>query len=257
MVLGLLYLILLDAAACSLISSAQVAAASEMLTRAYKTTTYSDRLMLGRKAQLGDDMVYRPGLIASPASSAVDTALTYGEYDLNFFAHLVDLALDGMPPAAHFVDVGSGVGRLVLAAAMLWPSRLQRSSGVECVADLHRLALEAEVRVRDELAVPCDFVFGDAETALDGHPLSTADVCFAYSTAFAHEGEFLSDFSRVCGTCLRVGTRVVTTDRRLLSVDGLWSFEVLDRVEGINAESGGEGAVGWIHEVTSSRCGSG
>ena len=65
----------------------------------------------------------------------------------------------------------------------------------------------------------------------------------------------LSDFSAVCGNYLREGTRVVTTDRRLCSVDGLWRFEVLARLEGPNKETGGS-SVGYVHEVVQSRRGS-
>ena len=106
---------------------------------------YGERLAIGRKAQLGDDLVYRPGLIGG---GSVDTALTYGEYDLGFFATLVDRALDGGDGAGHsFVDVGSGCGRLVLAASELWPA-LARVSGVESVAELHALAAAASSAAR-------------------------------------------------------------------------------------------------------------
>ena len=93
----------------------------------------------------------------------------------------------------------------------------------------------------------------DAEDALDrGGALAEADVLFAYSSAFPGDGEFLSDFSRLCGTCLLEGTRVITTDKRLLSVDGLWQFEVLDRLEGTNRETGGD-SVGYVQLVTQSQ----
>ena len=223
----------------ALVSPAKVAAANDVLSRAYRSSSYDDRLMLGRRLQLGDAMVYRPSLIGGSGGTdpGVDGSRTYGEYDLGFFATLVDRALDGVaapPDGAHFVDVGSGVGRLVLAASLLWPSQLRRCSGVEVVAELHQLAVEATAQVQAELPVPCDFVRAEAAEVLApaGRPLATADVCFAYSSAFASEGDTLSDFSRVCGTCLRPGTRVVTTDKRLLSVDGLWSFELLDCLEG-------------------------
>ena len=59
----------------------------------------------------------------------------------------------------------------------------------------------------------------------------------------------LSDFSAVCGRCLQVGTRVVTTDKQLASVEGLWKFELLHSIEGPNVETGGQ-SVGYVHEVT-------
>lgn len=76
------------------------------LNRAWPPASYADRLMVGRRAQLGDDMVYRPSTIGC----AVDSALTYGEYDLSLFAACVDRALIGLSPACSltFVDCGSG-----------------------------------------------------------------------------------------------------------------------------------------------------
>ena len=224
--------------------------ASRLLERAY-SLSYAERLMIGRKAQFGDELVYRPGAIGSN----VNTALTYGEYDLGFFAQCVDCALEGVK-SSHltFVDVGSGVGRLVLAAATLWPERFSRCAGVEFAAELHRLACDADGRVSELLsdASSRQFICGDAAEALgEGGCLADAHILFAYSSAFASEGDLLSDFSAVCGTNLRVGSRVVTTDRRLCSVDGLWRFEVLDVLEGVNQETGGK-SVGYVQEVVQS-----
>ena len=230
--------------------STSIADASALLERVLPRAQYSERLMVGRRSQLGDEMVYRPGMIGS---SSVDDALTYGEFDLALFAQLVDRAIE--PNAGSlsttFVDVGSGVGRLVLAAACLWPDRFARFTGVEKVAALHDLALAASARA--QLAQPCDFYCADAADVLaaDG-ALADADVLFAYSSAFASEGDMLSDFSAMCGNCLRVGSRVITTDRRLLSVDGLWKFELVDSIEGPNAETGGV-STGYVHLVTQSK----
>ena len=44
-----------------------------------------------------------------------------------------------------FVDVGSGCGRLVLAASCVWPE-LARAAGVETCADLHMMAVRAQAR---------------------------------------------------------------------------------------------------------------
>ena len=68
----------------------------------------------------------------------------------------------------------------------------------------------------------------------------------------ASEGDRLSDFSAVCGNCLRPGARIVTTDKRLLSVDGLWEFELLDELEGPNRETGGT-SVAYVQQVVRSR----
>lgn len=69
--------------------------------------------------------------------------------------------------------------------------------------------------------------------------LSDAAVVFAYSSTWPSEGDQLSEFSVTCGTCLRVGTRVVTTDRKLCSVVSIEEKEREGR-EGKEAERGGK-----------------
>ena len=65
------------------------------------------------------------------------------------------IALSMMPhPDLTFADVGSGVGRLVHAAAALWPHRFARCTGVECVAELHQLALVADAELQAGLSSP-------------------------------------------------------------------------------------------------------
>ena len=144
---------LLSFAPGAVITSASLARCNAMLDLAYVSSSYDDRLIIGRKAQLGEEMIYRSGL-------NIDSTLTYGEFDLNLFASLVDRALDGVADGATFVDVGSGAGRLVLAASSLWP-RFGLCAGVECVPELHRVALDAAARVELPPSSPkCEFVLG-------------------------------------------------------------------------------------------------
>ena len=70
-------------------------------------------------------------------------ALSYGEFALPFFFQLLALA---RPVAGErFCDVGSGCGRLVLAAALA--HRWKGACGVEMLSELHALALEAQERL--------------------------------------------------------------------------------------------------------------
>jgi hypothetical protein len=68
--------------------------------------------------------------------------LVYGEFDVNFFATLLDkameLLLDKEPRV--FCDIGSGTGRLVMAAAALHPT-WKVCRGIEILNSLHQLAL--------------------------------------------------------------------------------------------------------------------
>lgn len=67
------------------------------------------------------------------------TSFTYGEYSLELFARAVRAA--GPRPGEHFVDIGSGCGRLVVAAALLF-DEFRSCTGVELVRTLHDEALE-------------------------------------------------------------------------------------------------------------------
>lgn len=77
---------------------------------------------------------------------------TYGEYDLFFFAQLLDKALeysnseekdDDDEPVSNkvFCDIGSGTGRLVLAAAALHPG-FRQCRGIELLNSIHVVAEE-------------------------------------------------------------------------------------------------------------------
>ena len=172
------------------------------------------------------------------------TWLTYGEFDLDGFFELLRAAAPR--EGETFVDVGSGCGRLVLAASELWPA-LARVSGVESVAELHALAAAASSAAPRAV----DFYCADAHDALraDG-PLGDASLVFAYTSTWPSFGDELTDFSVTCGTRLQSGTRVVTTDKRL-SNDGPWEVRLLDALEGVNAETGGD-SVGYVQEVVRS-----
>ena len=170
-----------------------------------------------------------------------------GEFDLNLFTMSMDRALDGRHAEGRtFVDVGSGCGRLVLAAAVLWPS-LGCVAGVEQMRELHQIALKASTAV--ELPEPPlrRFICGDAADALADE--LCPDFVFAYSSAFAGFGDELTEFSAVCGTHLMPGTRVVTTDKRLRNSE-CWSFALLDAIEGPNRETCG--SIAYVYEVITS-----
>lgn len=217
--------------------------ASRIMSEAFASYPLGERFLVGRRAQLGDSMVYRPG-------SSVATELTYGEFDLSFFKILIDRALGGHADGHVFVDVGSGCGRLVLAASVLWPT-LARAAGIEFVPELHQIALHAAQCSLLPESPRREFFCADAYDVLkDGAALSDASIVFAYSSAFASEGDVLTDFSQLCGACLRPGVRVVVTDKRLASDDtwGTYAFALLEELQGTNEETGGT-SIGYIYEV--------
>ena len=84
--------------------------------------------------------------------AALDTklsSLTYGEISVSPFVQLLrSLPEPAAPP--HFIDIGSGTGKAVLAAALARP--LASASGVELVPQLHSTAVRAERALRQLLA---------------------------------------------------------------------------------------------------------
>mmetsp|Transcript_55306 Transcript_55306/g.130781 ORF Transcript_55306/g.130781 Transcript_55306/m.130781 type:complete len:224 (-) Transcript_55306:66-737(-) len=163
---------------------------------------------------------------------------TYGEFPIKFFEEVTTRATHLItPPLAHgtdrsgatFLDLGSGAGRLVLAAAAMdSPWKLCR--GVELLGSLHALA---EVKLAAGRAMPgflqsevlLEHTGWDAPT-LD---LSTVDVAFAYTTCIAQHEGVLTGLTAALSDKLRAGCIVVTTDYQL----GV-GFEQLEIIEGEN-----------------------
>lgn len=61
--------------------------------------------------------------------------------------------------------------------------------------------------------------------------------CVLHSTAYDSIGSQLTQLSACLGCNLRVGSRVITTDKELAS-DGPWAFELLHKLEGKNSDVG-------------------
>jgi hypothetical protein len=159
-----------------------------------------------------------------------------------------------------FVDLGSGVGRLVLAAAMLHPFRY--CAGVEVLPELHAEALEAHRRARRAVERreggtqprlelrPCEFVcqdFMEGAAPSGPDPLSEASIVYAYSTTWRSDNGFhLSPgVSAALAARVRRDVVVITTDK-VLPPEG--EFEVFGRLEVDNWEVGGD-SMCWYHRL--------
>lgn len=187
--------------------------------------------------------------------------LTYGEWDLPFFAQLVDRSFSHFKAGfrgntvgedwtgATFVDIGSGGGRLVLAAAALHRWRLCR--GVEILPGLHAMA---EANVAKCQNSPGISMGGDFAGALPGSglplcpteltcgsiddPATTfiGDVDCAFVASSCMSPEVMQMIATAVGTQCRAGTVITTTDYELPlegSVGGRpWRMEQLDTVDG-------------------------
>jgi hypothetical protein len=227
---------------------------------------------------------------------------TYGEFDFYFFAELLDRAwehyCDGSkdataPSSIHpegegvwkdqiFIDVGSGAGRLVLAAAALHPSGWKQCRGVELLPGLHKAASENLDKCRlgdDSLALPVGHDDSDNSNAnpeslrlapidfecasfedpgIDSH---WKDASCIFVTASCLPSELLQSLSQVVGRHCRPGTIVMSTDYPLplqgessADEDGgssLQQLELVEKVDGYSWVTGGD-STAYIHRVVAS-----
>ena len=210
----------------------------------------------------------------------------YGEFDFYFFAQLMDRAL----PYYHhhndnddnngdntlsttttitttrkdwsdkvFVDLGSGTGRLVLAAAALHPN-LQTCKGIEVLPSLHEQAKQKLALSSREDAAPVEFVCGSFDDPYTY--LGNADCIFVFSTAMPTE--VTNSLANAIGRQCRPGTIVISTDYMLPLTgyceacqqddripSGPFELELVDTVDGYEWTTGGT-STGYIHRVVKS-----
>jgi SAM-dependent methyltransferase len=192
-------------------------------------------------------------------NSSTRGELTYGEFDLEFHDHLVQRALvAGRSPEQaselqqlNFLDIGSGVGRLCIAQALrrdCWHNIV----GVEIVPQLHDMGLKALAQIKEEQRHDAnlsniELLLGDVHEA-DFISQVAPDVAFCYCSTWPSRGVFVTELSYTLGTRMKPGARVITVDKQLASEKGLWEFELLEECHGANAETGGEGSIGYIWE---------
>jgi hypothetical protein len=225
---------------------------------------YSDRVRLGHQAH---------NISSGTALSADDPrlALTYAEFPLPSFDILLDAALelyqtyDDYKNTIQFVDVGSGVGRVVLYTALTRGSTeyAWHIHGIEVAALLHKKA-SSLVQEGIERGV---FVASTSTDAMSSTSLSlqlgsaqdcssvftNIDIVFAYSTAFAATifspdvGALILDaeWSEWLSNNCRQGCIAITTDRAL---DPTYGWKLLKRINVDNPKV--FGSTGYIHVLT-------
>lgn len=208
----------------------------EALASLYPAATYGDRRVAARDAALSHAAATQP---AGGIPLAGDN-LVYGEFDLSFFEQLLQLAEP--QPGDHFIDLGSGVGRIVLAAALLQP-KLGLCQGIEILPELHEQAVAARVSL-DELApslpiAPCEYSAYDLYSEAATEALSSADILFSYSVTWERDEQGrLTDLSRVLAERLKPGARIITVDVKLLNSVDKVNFVPMASLEGANEETG-------------------
>jgi len=232
--------------------AAVTGATAERLWRAiesvYPASMYASRRVLARDAALQHAAATRPTATAGTIIPLAGDQLVYGEFDLEFFERL--LAEAAPQPGESFVDCGSGMGRVVLAAALLRP-KLGNCHGIEILPELHSAAIKARAKL-EEVALqiaPCEYscmdLFGDDAAAA----LAAADIVFCYAVTWDRdEKDRLTSLSRLLSKRLRAGSRVLTVGVRLLPKVGAVQFQQIATLRGANDETGND-SVGYVFRV--------
>ena len=166
--------------------------------------------------------------------------LVYGEFDLELFSKLLEAARPSMQET--FCDLGSGAGRLVLAAALLHPQLWKICIGLEVLSEHHEkaraaakaLALHEPPPSLAPVSFVCADIFDDDEAL---RVLPTVDVLMAYSITWAAENGTLTALSALLGATLRDGARVITVELRLQSTPRML-FTLVHAQTGWNEETG-------------------
>jgi len=212
-------------------------------------------------------------------------ARTYAEFPLASLDILLDAAVDHLSSSMtagadsiHMVDVGSGLGKIVLYSALTRIGGSENGNestdknwkvcGIEISSMLHNRALELvqtgiekEIFKNDTLAFDrknfplCDnslsFHLGSATENEGSAFLENADIIFAYSTVFNAKffdpdvGALLLDaeeWSKPLSEACKIGCVAVTTDRAL---DPRFGWKVVERIDVPNPDV--LGTTGFIH----------
>lgn len=136
----------------------------------------------------------------------------YGELDLK--AQLEVLARAGARKGGVFVDLGSGLGKMVLAAAL--PGVFSECRGVEILPELHESAVKARGALLSDLAgrglPPPSEVSLRCGDMLREESVADADVVFVFATCFPPE--VMSSLETKLSEEMRRGARLVLVSKQ-------------------------------------------
>lgn len=189
---------------------------------------------------------------------------TYGEFDFYFFAEILDKACTFLDEKSNvvFTDLGSGTGRLVLAAAALHP-KWKLCRGVEVLEAIHALASEnvpSHLEDGDEIAA-IEMICGSFTSPYTY--FGDSNLIFCFSSCLG--SEILTGLAENIARTCRPGTIVVTTDLPLplegecLQLEngdeqvpsGPYRFSVLEILDGYCWLTGGT-STAYLHRLETS-----
>ena len=211
--------------------------------------------------------------------------LTYGEFDFTFFGQILETVPNivngrqqhGTTETSYcntsawkdkvFVDIGSGVGRLVFAAAALHPE-WKECRGIEILPGLHEQAKVALQQCGKSRRLPTTNSITNDSTKHDSSSLQLAPISFVCGS-FEDTDLGDADFIFVTASCLpsdllgtlqdcvlkncQPGTVIVTTDYALpienqQQSTGGARLELLQSIEGWSWVTGG-GSTAFVHQL--------
>jgi len=137
-----------------------------------------------------------------------DKAFTYGEITFDSLARILDQAGTGRGGA--FYDLGSGTGKVVIAAALL--GNFDKAIGIELLEDLFQISQEIAEKFRMLTKSSTDITFINSDFMT--HDFSDATVIYIASTCFTTE--FMDSLAIKLET-LPPGSKVITLTKELHS----------------------------------------
>jgi len=168
---------------------------------------------------------------------------TYGEFPINSFHKVLQTAMSHHSSPTNFIDLGSGAGRLVVAASLLFPC-LTPCTGVEVLPSLHDLAASI---LSDNPNPSVSLVCGSwTDKYLY---LGDADIIFCYSSCLppAQRTELMQSLVRQ----LEPGTIIATTEYSFAGVLDGYEIEAIENFDVNNDLVGGTSTV-YIQRVLTS-----
>lgn len=139
----------------------------------------------------------------------LDDSLTYGEIAFEPFTWLLStIAID---ESTVFYDLGSGVGKAVVTAAMHFP--FKACHGIECLPSLHQAAMLAHSRAPKSLQKKMTYHQGDFLE----HDISDANLTFINASGFfgARLEQLVEYLKRYC----QPGTQILISSKSLPDID--------------------------------------
>lgn len=148
-------------------------------------------------------------------------SLTYGEInDLqclrNVFAYLTEQGLmPSQPNTATFYDLGSGSGRVIIAASLLFP--FAKCIGIEILASLHGIAKIVKDEYDHFFASPVLEVYHGSITDLTVHDWTHGDIIYVNSVCFS--AELFTEMTKLAMQ-MKIGSIVITLAQPLPKSSG-------------------------------------